>query len=171
VNIRKYNGKLLIKPSKKNVKAFLDKVRNAIKGNKAAKQINLIKMLNPIIRGWANYHRSVTARETFERVDTEIWRTLWKWAKRRHPKKGSVWIKEKYFKTKGHRHWIFATEDREKSYPNGKPLMVSLFYASDTPIKRHIKIRGEANPFDPQFKTYFEERATSKLRATLTRRE
>jgi RNA-directed DNA polymerase len=88
VNIRKYNGKLLIKPSKKNVKAFLDKVRNAIKGNKAAKQINLIKMLNPIIRGWANYHRSVTARETFERVDTEIWRTLWKWAKRRHPKKG-----------------------------------------------------------------------------------
>ena len=82
VNIRKYNGKLLIKPSKKNVKAFLDKVRNAIKGNKAAKQINLIKMLNPIIRGWANYHRSVVAKETFKRVDSEIWRSLWQWAKR-----------------------------------------------------------------------------------------
>ena len=81
VNIRKYNGKLLIKPSKKNVKAFLDKVRNAIKGNKAAKQINLIKMLNPIIRGWANYHRSVVARETFERVDSEIWRSLWQMGK------------------------------------------------------------------------------------------
>ena len=170
VSIRKYNGKLLIKPSKKNVKAFLDKVRNAIKDNKAVKQIHLIKMLNPIIRGWANYHRSVTARETFERVDTEIWRTLWKWAKRRHPEKGSVWIKEKYFKTKGHRHWIFATEDREKSYLNGKPLIVSLSYASDTPIKRHIKIRGETNPFDPQFKTYFEERATSKLRDKPIRR-
>ena len=65
VNIRKYNGKLLIKPSKKNVKAFLDKVRNAIKDNKAAKQVNLIKMLNPIIRGWANYHRTVNAKETF----------------------------------------------------------------------------------------------------------
>ena len=85
VNIRKYNGKLLIKPSKKNVKAFLDKVRNAIKDNKTAKQINLIKMLNPIIRGWANYHRSVVARETFERVDSEIWRSLWRWTKRRHP--------------------------------------------------------------------------------------
>jgi len=170
VNIRKYNGKLLIKPSKKNVKALLDKVRNAIKGNKAAKQIHLIKMLNPIIRGWANYHRSVTARETFERVDSEIWRTLWNWAKRRHPEKRTVWIKEKYFKTTGHRHWVFATEDSEQSCLNGKPLMTSLFYASDTPIKRHIKIRGEANPFDPQFNTYFEERSTSKLRDKLKRR-
>jgi len=171
VNIRKYNGKLLIKPSKKNVKAFLDKVRNAIKDNKAAKQINLIKMLNPIIRGWANYHRSVTARETFERVDTEIWRTLWKWAKRRHPAKRTLWIKEKYFKTTGHRRWVFVTEDSAQLCPNGKPLMTSLFYASDTPIKRHIKIRGEANPFDPQFGTYFEERSTSKLRDILTRRK
>jgi len=91
VNIRKYNGKLLIKPSKKNVKAFLDKVRNAIRSNKATKQISLIKMLNPIIRGWANYHRSVVARETFERVDSEIWRSLWRWAKRRHPEKRTVW--------------------------------------------------------------------------------
>jgi RNA-directed DNA polymerase len=166
VNIRKYNGKLLIKPSKKNVKAFLDKVRNAIKGNKAAKQINLIKALNPIIRGWANYHRSVNARETFERVDTEIWRILWQWAKRRHPGKGAVWIKEKYFKTKGNRHWIFAAVDSETKYANGKPLELSLRRASDIPIRRHIKIRGEANPFDPQFVTYFEERSTSKWRHT-----
>jgi len=171
VNIRKYNGKLLIKPSKKNVKAFLDKVRNAIKGNKAAKQINLIKMLNPIIRGWANYHRSVVAKETFNSVDNEIWRSLWQWAKRRHPKKSPVWIKEKYFKTTGHRSWIFASEDSEKLYPNGKPLVISLFRASDTPIKWHIKIRGEANPFDPQFETYLEERSTSKMRDTLVRRK
>ena len=170
VNIRKYNGKLLIKPSKKNVKAFLDKVRNAIKENKAAKQINLIKMLNPILRGWANYHRSVVARETFERVDAEIWRSLWRWVKRRHPRKGTVWIKEKYFKTKGHRHWIFATEDSETLFPSGKPPVISLFCASGVPIKRHIKIRGAANPFDPHFKTYFEERSTSKLRDKLKRR-
>ena len=171
VNIRKYNGKLLIKPSKKNVKAFLDKVRNAIKGNKTAKQINLIKMLNPIIRGWANYHRSVVAKETFNRVDSEIWHSLWQWAKRRHPNKSLVWIKEKYFKTAKNRGWIFASEDRVNLYPTGKPKVFSLFYASDTPIKRHIKIRSEANPFDPQFETYFEERSTSKMRDTLARRK
>jgi RNA-directed DNA polymerase len=167
VNIRKYSGKLLIKPSKKNVKACLDKVRNAIKDNKTAKQINLITLLNPIIRGWANYHKSVTAKETFKHVDNEIWLTLWQWAKRRHPKKSPVWIKEKYFKTTGNRSWAFVTENVEKVSPNGKPFVITLFRASDIPIKRHIKIIGEANPFDPKFETYFEERSTSKMRDTL----
>lgn len=167
VNIRKYSGKLLIKPSKKNVKAFLDKVRNAIKGNKAAKQINLINLLNPIIRGWANYHKSVVAKETFKRIDNEIWKLLWQWANRRHPDKSPVWIKEKYFKTTGNRNWVFAADNMEKLNPNGKPFVVSLFLASDIPIKRHIKIKGEANPFDPKFETYFEERSTSKMRDSL----
>jgi RNA-directed DNA polymerase len=114
VNIRKYNGKLLIKPSKENVKACLDKVRKAIKDNKAAKQINLIKMLNPIIRGWANYHRTVTAKESFKFVDNEIWLSLWRWAKRRHPDKSPVWIKKKYFRTVGNRNWVFAAGDTER---------------------------------------------------------
>jgi RNA-directed DNA polymerase len=165
VNIRKYNGKLLIKPSKKNVKAFLDKVRKAIKDNKTAKQINLIRMLNPIIRGWANYHKSVVAKETFKRVDKEIWQSLWQWSKRRHPRKSSFWVKKKYFKTERNRSWIFAADDMEKFYANGKPFVASLFHASDIPIKRHIKIKGEVNPFDPKFETYFEERMTSKMRA------
>lgn len=167
VNIRKYSGKLLIKPSKKNVKALLDKVRNAIKDNKTAKQINLITLLNPIIRGWANYHKSVVATETFKHVDNEIWLSLWQWAKRRHPNKSPVWSKEKYFKTTGNRNWVFATADKEKVNPNGKPIVIKLFRASDIPIKRHIKIKGEANPFDPKFETYFEERSTSKMRDTL----
>jgi len=167
VNIRKYSGKLLIKPSKKNVKTFLDKVRNAIKDNKTAKQVHLIKMLNPIIRGWVNHHRTVNAKETFERVDKEIWQSLWQWAKRRHPDKSPVWIAKKYFKTAGNRNWVFAAEDIEKLYPNGKPYVISLSRASDMPIKWHVKIKGEANPFDPQFETYFEERSTSKMRDTL----
>ena len=64
-NIRKYNGKLLMKPSKANVKAHLDKIREIIKGNKTAKQANLIRLLNPVLRGWANYHRHIVAKKTF----------------------------------------------------------------------------------------------------------
>ena len=162
VSIRKYNGKLLIKPSKKNVKACLDKVRNAIKDNKTAKQINLIKMLNPILRGWATYHRTVSAKETFRHVDNENWKSLWQWARRRHPNKRPAWIVRKYFKKVGNRHWEFAAEDTEKTYRDGKPLEISLCRAFDIPIRRHIKIKGEANPFDPKFRTYFEERRFSK---------
>ncbi|MFI5295262.1 MAG: group II intron reverse transcriptase/maturase [Thermodesulfovibrionales bacterium] len=167
VSIRKYVGKLLTKPSKKNVKAFLDKVRNIIKANRNAKQINLIMLLNPIIRGWANYHRSVVASKTFNRVDKEIWQSLWRWAKRRHPKKSSRWIKDKYFKTVGNRRWRFAADDRERLYPDGKPYRVSLSLASGVPIQRHRRIRSEANPFDPKFETYFEKRSISKLRDNL----
>jgi RNA-directed DNA polymerase len=87
-NIRKYNGKLLIKPVKKNVKNFLEKVRKVLKENKTAKQENVIKMLNPIIRGWANYHQHVVAKKTFSWVDYQIWLGLWQWCKRRHPNKG-----------------------------------------------------------------------------------
>ncbi|WP_262964258.1 group II intron reverse transcriptase/maturase [Methylobacter psychrophilus] len=88
-NIRKYDDKLLIKPSKSNVEAHLGKIRGVIKDNKTAKQANLIKMLNPILRGWANYHRHVVAKKTFNRVDAEVWSMLWKWATRRHPNKGA----------------------------------------------------------------------------------
>jgi group II intron reverse transcriptase/maturase len=62
-NIRKYDGKILIKPSKKNVKAFLEKVRGQVRANKSASQLNLIGLLNPVIRGWATYHQHVAARQ------------------------------------------------------------------------------------------------------------
>ena len=35
-NVRKYGGKLLIKPSARNVKAFLDRVRETIRANRSA---------------------------------------------------------------------------------------------------------------------------------------
>lgn len=88
-NIRRYsNGKFLIKPSQKNVKTFLDKVRRIIKHSKASTQQELIGKLNPIIRGWALYHAHNASKQTFSMVDNQIWQCLWRWARRRHPKKG-----------------------------------------------------------------------------------
>src|SRR3712207_1446511 len=68
-NVRKYDGKLLIKPAKKNVQALMRKVRAIIKKAKTAKQETVIGRLNPVIRGWANYHRNQVASETFAKVD------------------------------------------------------------------------------------------------------
>jgi RNA-directed DNA polymerase len=159
-NIRKYNGKLLIKPSKTNVKAHLDKIREIIKANKTAKQDSLINLLNPILRGWANYHSHVVAKKVFARVDHEVWSMLWRWAVRRHPNKGARWVKKRYFKTQGNRHWVFAaTEEKE----DGTKKERILFKATDTPIQRHIKIRATANPHDPQWGQYFEARWGKKM--------
>lgn len=159
-NIRKYNGKLLMKPSKANVKAHLDIIREVIKVNKTAKQANLIKLLNPVLRGWANYHSHVVAKETFRRVDDNVWSMLWQWAARRHPGKGARWVKEKYFQTRGSRSWVFAATEKEE---DGTSRNLILLKESDTPIKRHIKIMGDANPHDPQWEQYFETRWGKKL--------
>src|SRR5258708_9021899 len=96
-HLRKYNGKLLITPARKNVHTFLEGVRKVVRENKQATAGNLIAQLNPKIRGWANYHRHVGSLETFSKVDHAIFCTLWQWAKRRHPKKAIKWIKKKYF--------------------------------------------------------------------------
>jgi RNA-directed DNA polymerase len=97
-NVRRYpNGKLLIKPSKKNVKTFLEGVRRTIKAALGSSAAALIEELNPKIRGWANYHRHVVSKRMFTYVDHAIFSRLWRWARRRHRNKNPRWIKEKYF--------------------------------------------------------------------------
>lgn len=160
-NLRKYNGKPLVKPSKKNTHAFLEKVRETIDMNKSLSQTLLIGLLNPVIRGRSNYHRHCAAKDTFDRVDHEIWRALWQWARRRHPKKSRDWVKKAYFPTRRNRAWTFATKTGQQT-PEGKPLWTRLVYAGETKIRRHIKVRKIANPFDPQWKSYFLERAFQK---------
>ena len=159
-NIRKYNGKLLMMPSKTNVKAHVDKIREVIKGNKAAKQVNLIRLLNPIMRGWANYHRHVVAKKTFARVDACVWSMLWQWATRRHPGKGARWVKEKYFKAQCSRNWIFSAIEKQE---NGNRREFVLLKEADTPIQRHVKIKANANPHDQKWEPYFEARWGKKM--------
>ena len=159
-NIRDYNGKVLAKPSRKNVTSFLTKIRATIQANAQATTGHLIAILNPMIRGWANYHRHSSSKQTFVEVDHAIFEALWKWIRRRHPKKNRHRMKDKYFLSEGTRNWTFYGELEGKG---GKPYRVRLLLASDTPIKRHVKIKGEANPYDPQWELYFEERLTFKM--------
>lgn len=150
-NVRKYDGKFLIKPSKKSLNSFLNKVRSVIDENKTTPAHLLIALLNPIIRGWANYHRHVVARKTFTYADNMIWKKIWQWCVRRHPRKGKRWVKRKYFTSRKMQHWIFEATDAQGN-------VFTLYKASTTSIKRHIKIRKNANPYDLSWETYFEQR-------------
>ena len=160
-NIRKYRGKLLIKPASKNVSALLDKVRAIVRANRTSTQAQLIWQLNPVIRGWANYHRHVVAKATFAKVDHEIWTRLWRWACRRHPKKGERWIKTRYFHSEGHRRWVFAADELDLA--SGAWERIRLNKANDVAIQRHCKIRAAANPFDPGWESYFAQRQAARM--------
>lgn len=154
-NIRKYKRKLLIKPAKGNVKSILDKIQRIIKKNKAAKTENLIRQLNSIIRGWANYYRHVVSKKVFSHIDCQIYLMLSRWSNRRHPNKSKGWIYRKYFRSEKLKNWIFTARVRNKQ---GKAENLDLFEASRVRIKRHIKIRAKATPYDPTFKDYFDKR-------------
>jgi RNA-directed DNA polymerase len=163
-NVRRYpNGKLLIKPSKKNVKVFLDGIRKIIKAGLGLSAAGLIDWLNPKIRGWANYHRHVVSKRAFQRVDNAIFISLWQWARRRHQRKSRVWLKKKYFERQGHNNWRFFGESCDKE---GIPHKVRLLFASRTPIQRHVKVKSEANPYDPAYETYFEKREGDHMAGT-----
>ncbi|GLZ27586.1 hypothetical protein Pstu01_42550 [Stutzerimonas stutzeri] len=153
-NVRKYAGKLLITPARKSVKALLDKVREIANANKTATQANLILTLNPVIRGWAMYHRHVVAAKRFAWIDHQIWQVLWRWAVRRHAMKSAHWVKQRYFRVVGQRHWVFATQEKAR----GMSQPAWLYAAASVSIVRHIKICSAANPFDPAWTFYLERR-------------
>jgi RNA-directed DNA polymerase len=166
-NVRDYKGTVLVKPSRKNVATFLAKVRGIIKANQQATAGHLIVQLNPVIRGWANYHCHVASKRTFSQVDDAIFHALWQWAKRRHPKKSRRWVKDKYFGTVEGRHWVFQGSVVRRE---GVIDPVQLWAASRMSIKRHTKVKGEANPYDPRWEPYFEERLGVKIAGTLVGR-
>ena len=161
-SIRKYNGKLLIKPSKSSIKALLEKVRSIIKGGKSLNQELLIRKLNPVIRGWVNNQRFVVSSEVFSRIDYEIYKCLWQWAKRRHKRKGHKWIARRYWHRIGTRQWTFSAPLKSKEKDGGTAYL-KLEYATDTKILRFKKIVAEANPFDEYWTEYFEEREGEKM--------
>ena len=103
------------------------------------------------------------SKRTFDRVDHEIFFSLWRWARRRHPKKGLRWLKQKYFERRQGRDWSFLGEtcDDER-----QPSKVWLYRAVSTPIKRQVKVKGEANPYDPAYETYFEKREADHMQDT-----
>ena len=164
-NVRKYNGKLLIKPAKRNVLAFLENIRSTIRSKKSISSGELIRLLNPRIRGWANYYRHVVSKQTFSYVDYHVFQSIWKWSSRRHPNKSARWVRRKYFRSQGLRNWVFSglTVDR-----NGAVSSRQLYRASDIAIRRHIKVKSDANPYSSMDEGYFEKRSGWKLHNHLT---
>jgi len=162
--IRKYGGKFLTRPSPKSVKALLGKVRATIKAQPQARAGDVIQQLNPLIRGWANDHRHGASAYTFGKVDWHIAQMLRRWARRRHPKKSAGWVGQKYFPPTGTQPQVFTGKRRNHA---GAVQPIRLYRAQETEMTRHLKIKGAANPYDPTWGPYFEERTRRLMRKDL----
>ena len=150
-NIRKHKinetkSKTLIKPSKGSIKSIKLKIKDICKSGGGLTQEALIIKLNPVLRGWANYHCGNVAKKVFEATDNYVFERLWKWAKKRHMNKGKVWIKDKYWHKEGKNNWVFKTNK------------YCLYNIASTKITRHVKIKSEHHVFDGQDEYWMKRR-------------
>jgi RNA-directed DNA polymerase len=161
--IRKYDGTLLMKPSRKSIKAFLSGIRETIKAHAGGPIAELVSLLNPRIRGWVNYFRHLVSSRVFTKVDTAIFHAMVRWMRRRHPKKGLSWLRRHYFRSSETRNWIISAPIGRA---DGSVSYFDLFRASSVPIRRHVKVRGAATAFEPAFQDYFRQLKKSRRQAT-----
>jgi RNA-directed DNA polymerase len=139
-NGQKLGFKTIIKPSDKAVKGHYEKLAEIIDRHQAAPQGALIGKLNPIIRGWSNYYKTACSKETYSKLEHLLYNKLRRWANRRHPNKSRTWVSKKYWCTVGMNNWRFGYTKEEEQYV--------LLQHSATEISRHIKVKGEASPYN-----------------------
>jgi RNA-directed DNA polymerase len=165
-NVRRYaSGKVLLRPARKNIRAFLEKIKAALRRSGSRTQAGaLVQRLNQQIRGWALYHRHASSKRTFSCVDDAIFRRVWRWARRRHPKQRASWVRRQYFRRHQGRAWVLTG----KCWPTpGEAYTVRLQKAADVAIQRHPPIRSAANPYAPAWESYYEARWQERFSAAL----
>ena len=136
------NGQLLgfktfITPSKEAIKRHVKELATVVHADSAAPQEALIGHLNPIVTGWTNYHRTVVAKRAFKHCDNRLYSLLRRWARRRHPNKTPKWVSHKYWALDQGAGWTFRAPDGSVLKRHSAP-----------PIKRHVKVKGTASPYD-----------------------
>jgi RNA-directed DNA polymerase len=136
----KQGFKTIITPSEEKQRIHYGRIVSIINDHKQAPQEALIGKLNPIIKGWSNYYSTVVSKETYAEIDNHMYQKLKAWAQRRHPNKSGYWVSKKYWRTMGSDNWVFAKSNK------GKTLTLSRH--DETPIIRHIKVKGNASPYN-----------------------
>ncbi|MGH9242767.1 MAG: group II intron maturase-specific domain-containing protein, partial [Acidimicrobiales bacterium] len=150
-NVRRYQGKLLIKPSNAAIKRHRERLTAEVKALRGANAAAVVKRLNPIIRGWSAYYRTVVSSKAFAKLDKYLWALTYKWASRSHPNKSRRWVVNRYFGTFNRSRqdrWVFG--DRGSG--------AYLLRHSWTNIVRHQLVPGTASPDDPDLANYWAQR-------------
>lgn len=162
-DVRRHGRKLLIRPAKRSLVGFLRGLRAFLREQRGTAPWKIIQELNRRIRGWVNFYRPLVSSRAFRKLDSALFRSLWRWVCTQHPNKRSGWLKAKYFCQAGKRSWAFSakvpsTNGQRALFPELVGSRLTLLSASSVSIRRHVKVRAEANPFDPSYDAYFHRR-------------
>jgi RNA-directed DNA polymerase len=147
-NVRKYNDKLLIKPSKESVERVKHKIAKTIKGYHNATMDTLIHRLNSITIGWGNYYRHVVSKHTYVEVKQYTWDKVRQWTKKKHPTRSIKFRVGRYVKSIKEGRWDFTDKDTG----------ITLIPMHSIPIVRFIKVKSDKRVYDVNAIKYWENR-------------
>jgi RNA-directed DNA polymerase len=150
--LRRYPvGKLLIKPSAAAIKRFRKRLAKEFRALRGANVAAVLAKVNPIVRGWVAYYRTVVSSRVFHTLTDYLWKLTYKWACWSHPNKPKRWIVQRYYgkfdKFRNDR-WTFGDRDTGAYLP--KPAW--------TDITRHTLVKAGASPDDPDLAEYWAQR-------------
>jgi RNA-directed DNA polymerase len=83
-------------PSKKSLASIKDKVRALTRSRRHRTLADLLRRLNPVLRGWCNYFRHGVSKRTFSYVDYFAFWRIFAWLRRRHPKLNKHTLARRY---------------------------------------------------------------------------
>lgn len=162
VNNTKTGYKLLIKPSKQFLKQTRKDIREIFLNHKGKPVGLLIKALNPVIRGKANYMKRVVSSTEFSKLDNYLFLRQVRYVKRTHPNKNKKWTKKRY--------WGKLNLSREDKWVFGdKDSGAYMLKFSWTKIERHALIKQKHSPDDPKLKEYWEKRSSKRNQSEANR--
>lgn len=154
-NVRKYNGKLIIKPSRSSVGRIKKEMGARVRNLRQVPTEEVIRHLNPLIKGWATYYRGVVSTETFSSLDHYLWRLMWRWAQRRHPNKSKTWVVDRYwgrYHPQRNDRWVFGSRETKRY----------LYKFAWTKIVRHVPVKGAASKDDASLTLYWADRTRKR---------
>jgi RNA-directed DNA polymerase len=71
-------------PSKKSLTSITAKVRTLTRRNRHRTLVDLLRQVNPVLRGWCNYFKHGVSKRTFSYVDHFTWWRIVRWLRKRH---------------------------------------------------------------------------------------
>src|SRR5262249_21168460 len=78
--VRRYRGKLLIKPSKAAVRRIRRRLADEMRRLRGSNVQAVLAAVVPIVRGWPAFYRGVVSKQVFTSLDDYMWRLTYKWA-------------------------------------------------------------------------------------------
>lgn len=94
---RQTPGAIALYPNRDKLMKFVSKIKDIVHESQNLSAIELISILNPIVRGWLNYYNLDNSSHYRSVLRQALYRLIWLWMSKKHPTLGKKRLASMYF--------------------------------------------------------------------------